>query len=137
MRQPTTALYEDGVKMKQRITADQLQQLTTEQQDKLKEWWMPKFSDLFAFEEYCDEHLFDTEDEDNIKLFNAKIKPFSLPLLSIGQCLSLLEPRVPIIGMKYGEQGLWNLEIWIGEKHRIFIEKEPVDALFEAVKSIL
>ncbi|ODA39313.1 hypothetical protein [Desulfosporosinus sp. BG] len=123
--------------MKQRITADQLQQLTTEQQDKLKEWWKPKFSDLFAFEEYCDEHLFDAEDEENLKLFNVKIKPFSLPLLSIGQCLSLLEPCAPVLGMKYGEHSLWNLEIWIGGDHRIFTEKEPVDALFEAVKFIL
>ena len=123
--------------MKQRITADQLQQLTSQQQDKLKKWWIPKFGDLFVFEEYCDEQLFDAEDEYNINLFNAKIKPLSLPLLSIGQCLSLLKPHIPILGMKHGEHDSWNLEIWIGEKQKIFIEKEPVDALFEAVKLLL
>ena len=136
MRQPQGALW-GWCKMKQRITADQLLQLTTEQRDKLKDWWMPKFSDLFVFEENCDENLFDGEDEVNINFFNAKIKPYGLPLLSIGQCLSLLEPYDPKLGMDQEKIGIWNLEIRIKNEHRLFIEKDPVDALFEAVKSIL
>ncbi|MDP4159304.1 MAG: hypothetical protein Q8911_06005 [Bacillota bacterium] len=123
--------------MKQRITADQLQQLTTEQRDKLKEWWMPRFSDLFIFEDHCDENLFDEEDEVNINFFIAKIKPYGLPLLSIGQCLSLLEPYTPKLGMDHEKYGIWNLEIWFEGKPKKFTKKDPVDALFEAVKSVL
>lgn len=123
--------------MKQRITVDQLQQLTPEQQVKLKEWWMPKFGDLFIFEGYCDENLFDAEDAVNINFFNTKIKPYGLPLLSIGHCLGLLEAYAPKLELDHETLGLWNLEIWIENERRIFKEKDPVDALFGAVLAIL
>jgi hypothetical protein len=123
--------------MKQRISVDQLHQLTKDQRDKLKSWWMPKFSDLFVFEEYCDVNLFDAEDEINIKFFNAKIKPRGLPLLSIGQCMSLLEPYTPRFGMDHERPGLWNLEIRIGNAPKLFVGEHPVDVFFEGVKSIL
>ncbi|WP_088189604.1 hypothetical protein [Desulfosporosinus sp. FKA] len=121
--------------MKQRISTDQIQQLTAQQRDKLKEWWMPSFGDLFVFEDYCDENLFDTEDEININFFNAKIKPFSLPLLSVGQCLSLLAPYNPKLNLE--SNGLWHLEIQVKNDQKIYMEKDPIDVLFQAVKLVI
>ncbi|AFM40680.1 hypothetical protein Desaci_1687 [Desulfosporosinus acidiphilus SJ4] len=123
--------------MKQRITTDQLQQLSMEQRNKLKEWWMPSFGDLFVFEEYCDENLFDSEDEININFFNAKIKPYSLPLLTIGQCFSLLEPYRPNLQKDHVQEDLWTLEIKIDNKSETIIKRDLIDALFEAIKLIL
>ena len=61
--------------MKQRITVDQLQELTEEQKQRLRGWWKPEEGDLVYN-----------------KFFN-EFKQEELPLLDIGQMIELLLNR--------------------------------------------
>ena len=120
--------------MKQRITVNQLHELTPDQQNKLREWWS-------IHRQQGDVFICHGNDFLNGKTFawDGHNKPFNMaiPLVSIGQCLSILERYAPMLGMKHGCYGSWYLEIWTEESHKIFEDKECVDVCFQAVKSIL
>lgn len=105
--------------MKQRITAEQLSELTQEQQARLRDWWQPEDGDW----------IFDTNNHQDYSWCsacwseygpeNSDIKAMALPLLSIGQCFDMVKAPMAI---KYLEK---------------YPTKEPLDALWQAVKEVL
>ncbi len=140
--------------MKHRIDASQLNELTDEQKQKLREWWKPQRFDIFYDfggkrrlivlegelrgnsrvlyygERRVDYVIYHIEGDLNTNL---------LPLLSIGQLIELLESkdeclnitkRTDLEGLGYEIQ-LRHLKYW----H--FQTGELCDALLEAVKEIL
>lgn len=121
--------------MKQRITVEQLNELTDEQKERLREWWKPQTGDWCypvndeGYSDYCDHgivigdvvHDFPHGDFSPISYYSC------LPLLSIGQMIELTESTNII---KYN--GGWALE-----EDAISFHDELCDALWEAVKNIL
>lgn len=144
--------------MKQRISAEDLKQLTPSQQEKLRTWWKPKDGDWFygtyhghrevgewILSPYCVDSGYygaslDPEEE-------AWPNEDTLPLLSIGQCLQILEETIqkhlyddlwahtehsPI------KSGGWEWKWYCGHgDYSQYCSHELIDALWEAVKSIL
>jgi hypothetical protein len=119
--------------MKQMITFEQLQELTEEQKQKLREQWKPESGDMFTDNmkfEYVSyginkygEIIIDGEECDTYN------KDDCLPLLSIGQMIELLVNT----GIKHHDCGwisAWNVDI-------DFEGKELCDALWQAVKAVL
>ncbi len=130
-------VYErNGMVLKQRITANQLADLTHDQQEKLRRLWKPEYGDCFY-------------DELNGEVFYGQVvigydadhyepNMGSLPLLSIGQCIELLQ-----------NEAIWEEDEW----YPILVTKtkpsicinwskpedypELIGALWEAVKEVL
>lgn len=125
-----------GVIMKQRITAEDLQQLTDEQKQRLRIWWKPHAFDIF----------YDSGEKKRRVLLDAEMRGGSmvlfygdrrvdyviyhidgdlnrnlLPLLNIGQMIELLHDRG---GMKPFD--LYD-----------YVADDICDALWEAVKEVL
>jgi len=73
--------------MKQHITKEQLGELTPEQQERLRERWEPQDGDLFI-DGYGDLGIADSGVYDDPPTIPDRD---CLPLLSIGQCIELLE----------------------------------------------
>ena len=125
--------------MKQRISVNELNTLTPEQREKLRELWIPQEADFVVFNGntnncivefvYSDKRFFNLVDgRSSESKFNF------LPLLSVGQCLELL-------GDNWNH--LWNLsskeqeyEVAIGDSMSKRGEN-LCDTLWEAVKSML
>lgn len=87
--------------MKQRITVEQLQELTDEQQQKLRDWWKPETGDvcingntIILFEHGCSYFgvniSWNTDYNYNYPSLET-VKEHCIPLLSIGQMIELLE----------------------------------------------
>jgi hypothetical protein len=109
--------------MKQRITIDQLQELTEEQQQRLEEWWKPEEGDLVYN-----------------KFFN-EFKQEELPLLDIGQMIELLRDTRPKVNIYFS--GSLGNEITIpfdkipSLVSAIAKESDICDCLWSAVKQVL
>jgi len=117
--------------MRQRITVENLKELSPEQQEKLMVWWLAqeenegdwyynsrlRIKTKIVF--YCesDHYLSQIPDE------------HCLPLLSIGQCIGLLDKDIDVIN--FMPKG------YIIECHPRFESKELIDALWQAVKELL
>jgi hypothetical protein len=114
--------------MKRRITTDDLNELTPEQKERLKEWWKPEGGDFY----YRDipkcgtgDMLLTYDARANSILINPK--EFKIPALDIGQMIEFLN------------------EEWIEELYSVdyghemckTYDGEICDALWEAVKTIL
>lgn len=71
--------------MKQVISSGQLRELTPEQQEKLRKWWIPQIGDVFMCtgNEFLEGKIFSCDGD------NRPIS-LSLPLLSIGQMIELI-----------------------------------------------
>lgn len=113
--------------MKQRITVEQLNELTEEQKEKLREWWEPADGDVFFRNgrvQVCDEGYY--HDKENC-----------YPLLSTGQMIELLLSHKEIdfmydAGFSYIKDT--DIELaWNGMNNGA----ELCDALWEAVKATL
>ena len=134
-----------GEIMKQRIDVSQLQELNPEQQDRLREWWRPEKYHLFVVgkgksvytvksfkgDKICDGERVNRKRDgyynDLSKQASYKYKANCLPLLSIGQCIELL-----------AEKDMIHLEsVFAKVSHGILSPDEILDALFEALKSVL
>jgi len=126
--------------MKQRTSPEQLKELTGEQQERLRDWWTPKWGDI----------VIDTRG--NIALLsNLDIarqdkrgqverdfqKSYCLPLLPIGQMVELLIEKYGRFYASYDyispESKRWDL-CWPGV---FFQNEELADALWEVVKEVL
>mgnify|MGYP003593115858 CR=1 FL=1 len=116
--------------MKQRITVEQLQELTQEQQERIREWWKPAEGDWYygriapwrnEYRELC-----------NYDSGNLGPEPGTddLPLLSIGQCIELLEDK-EIDWLEEIAHGGYDGEIFRSYGGQL------IDALWEAVKKAL
>ncbi|MHB8122605.1 MAG: hypothetical protein ACYDG4_10670 [Desulfuromonadaceae bacterium] len=109
--------------MKQHISIDQLQELTQEQREALRELWRPELGDVFIIPENGEEiHAVDRS-----WLLIIRNDPRFLPLLSVGQCIELL-----------AEKDLLQLQsiftrICIG----ILPADELINVLWQAVKAVL
>ena len=144
--------------MKQRITVDDLQQLTDEQKQKLREWWKPEDGDWFYGSYGADENGFVAEQDEwqeyiltpycvdsghygpSLHECGAKPDVNAIPLLSIGQMIELLQDRKLEIHAPTKINSWWR--VWYSSH----INPAPLtkrkadnlcDALFEAVKEIL
>lgn len=156
--------------MKQRITPEQLQELSQEQRERLREWWQPRMRDgdwfygtyggrdevdKWMISPYCvDSGVYGSgscPDEDSMPDKDA------LPLLSIGQCIELLQSKdkngeywligkiecrpynggKPMPGtvswvIHMIKQGTFEVKVF-DQCH----SRELIDAFFEAVKVVL
>lgn len=115
--------------MKRRITVEQLQELTEEQKQKLRELWKPQVNDVAVF---IDDDSYD----------KALTKRWLLPLLDIGQMIGLLmEKKMATERLEIeSPRGLINTyTVWYGngdfpEKYEA---KELCDCLWEAIRELL
>ena len=118
--------------MKQRISTDQLQQLTPGQQDKLRSWWQPSYGDVYGCFTVDGEWL-------QAVICRESQVPMSdeFPLLSIGQMLQLIDPKEETIFtmMKYiaAEPQIYKVSVDGTE----YFGDSMCDCLWQAVKEIL
>jgi hypothetical protein len=123
--------------MKQRITIEQLNELTDEQKKRLREWWKPQEGDFIISDKDSRIRIIGKPNNNSATQFFPRalngyecdiiILKTCLPLLSIGQMIELTESTNII---KYN--GGWALDDDAVEFH-----DELCDALWEAVKQIL
>ena len=113
--------------MKQRITFEQLDELDKEQLTRLRERWRPQKGDWYYYPAIKHSDVINTSLARDLE----HIKKDHFPLLSIGQCIELLE-----------EKRGWE---WInalvaptyGATIDLYYEGELVDALWKAVKEVI
>lgn len=112
--------------MKQRITIEQLNELSNEQKERLREWWKPQYGDGYFYPK--------VNSTGNVpngyrtwELGDMKTRAF--PLLSIGQMIEII--RKESFGLEITDGGdHWYIE----GRHDT---PELCDALWEAVKATL
>lgn len=124
--------------MKQRISAEDLAELTPEQQERLREWWTPEVGDYIVHDTQGIGCLFGDVD--------IMDKTHMLPRLSIGQCIELLKDKTNEQSFGYndswcfwtvnvGNRGVGNMIEGCAGKQ--FSTAELIDALFATVKEVL
>lgn len=134
--------------MKQRITVEQLKQLTLEQQKKLRDWWKPHKWDVYINFEEGHTALF-TFANCLLNIENGKLisitglslsKSSTYPLFSIGQCIEFLREYDLDIHDNWNEIGKWSIILnksinnyWIEE----ISSEELIDALWETMLKVL
>lgn len=141
--------------MRQQLTAEDLSQLTPEQQDKLRAWWKPEEWDMCIYhDEVCPVFMIDENYEyrgkrgvylwlDDVGSGNPPVlKDECLPILGIGQLIQLLESYDKclnvtnvILGDEYGNKFTW--EVKLRHLGKYIYKEELVDALWQVVKEIL
>lgn len=133
--------------MKQRITVEQLNELTEEQKARLREWWQPEEGDIifapsneYVGPLYDDNEYFRYDHTKTIWGYgfpDSRIKRAMYPLLSIGQCIALLGEKVndiiPPWSPHNSEPNEW--QVYSGDG--FWDSNELIDALWEAVKAVL
>lgn len=105
--------------MKQQITAEQLEMLTQDQKEELREWWIKFFKSLYPYDET-----------------QEKIDRITFPLLTIGQMIAFLDDHV-------SDWKIYPFEDYDGVTHKSlyyvhgqsqkFGRRDLCDALWEAV----
>jgi hypothetical protein len=118
--------------MKQRITVEQLDELSLNQQNNLYKWWAPKAR-------IGDESISVFEDGKYVREFG--------PLLTIGQCIELLQEKAPRLLIGYTDEwdvGFCTDEVPYLECANPFNQdaldkhyQELIDALWDALKVVL
>lgn len=108
--------------MIQRITAAHLQQLSKEQEDKLRQQWIPEEGEYILF----------SGQEEMIYYMGGFQKEKALPLLTIGQMLAYLQQYDSSIRIdKISNE-------WLIKTSSLEVKaRELCDALWQAVKSVL
>lgn len=130
--------------MKQRITAEDLQQLTDAQKQKLREWWKPEMGDMcingniiILFKHGCSYfgvNIAWNNDYNYNYPSLEMVKKYCLPLLSIGQMIELLLERY---GNSQCDICCQNTLSYVNNGNSLMHNRELCDALWEAVKQIL
>ena len=122
--------------MKQRISAEDLAELTPEQQERLREWWTPEVGDYIVHDTQGIGCLFGDVD--------IMDKTHMLPRLSIGQCIELLKSRWTDrvnISESLGKYRVQTINAVVQNhayiKERVYVADELIDALFATVKEVL
>lgn len=108
--------------MKQHISVEQLQQLTEEQQQRLRELWKPKRFDV----------SYDGENARSLNFGDYNANKTESPLLNIGQMIELLRMKSP--------DKLKDIFFYMAyeiEDDEIQNVDDICDQLWEAIKSIL
>lgn len=134
--------------MKQRITIEQLNELTDEQMKRLREWWYPnnvrlydqyairyKYDDVMRFEPaiYLGDYF---RSEKPSTIFDDVRVGEALPLLSIGQMIEFIHFKRKRISIDTSEFG-WEVVARTGDEASASIQEELCDALWETVKRII
>ena len=123
--------------MKRRITPDQLQELTRDQQKILRERWKPETGDK----------IFNLVDGDSFFICLPEESKLVIPLLDIGQMIEILHGNYPDLDL-YTLTNCAGASVWKGigkfdgykaeSDERIgFDVNELCDALWNAVKDVL
>ena len=119
--------------MRQHISANQLQELNPEQQDKLREWWSIHQQQGDVFICLGNDFL-----SGKVFAWDGHNKPFKLavPLLSVGQCIELLDPKEEAIFtmMKYIASEPQIYEVNVGGTE--YYGDSMCDCLWQAVKEV-
>ena len=127
--------------MKQVITAEQLQELSEEQKERLRDWWEVQEGDRF-FAKGLWEDIAGKSGPGCVENFDCEglsyKKENCLPLLSVGQCIELLHGKfAETISIEYSKH--WDQ--WFVSSDRTDEPEteagEIIDALWEAVKAVL
>lgn len=135
--------------MKQNISVKQLQELTDEQKERLRKWWKPGKGDRYVTYTFKHTKIIKELGGENGGIYDiyGKRTPDGvpcLPLLSVGQCIELLEAKDPgswsICCSKSGgwyitSSNLYAPKYYIADGGKDF--EEIIDALWEAVKAVL
>ena len=121
--------------MKQRITVEQIKELTKEQGNKLRTLWNPQAGDYM----YLRSGKVLIVEEGTDLLRNKSIYQHRLPLLSMGQMIEILESKDQCLNItKKTDLEGWGYEIQLRQiDYYKFSTGELCDALFEAVKTVL
>lgn len=115
---------------KRRISIEQLQELTAEQQQKLREWWEPQNGDYYSYTYYCISTQY--KEENCIGVYDKKYPiENALPLLDIGQMIELL--GINMVSCVQYVTPAWVVHFNAKE----YGDVELADALWEAVKQVL
>jgi hypothetical protein len=111
--------------VKQRITIEDLQQLSPEQQERLRKWWRPEPGDISL----------SPQGIEKVYVGDITQKDRNTPLLSIGQCIELAyycNSKSPLhIPMRGEKENPKTFYMTCGD------DVEIIDALFAAVKEVL
>ena len=144
------------INLKQRITPEQLAELSDEQRERLRDWWKPQaggfvvinwkqdYIGMFLVIHVYPEHVLVGGMADEVKFEKDKV----LPLLSIGQMVELLSQRRPVDISFLTNEKTWDVMVLNdyspkGEEGAYWGDgpdwerDELVDALWEAVKEVL
>jgi hypothetical protein len=128
--------------MKRRITIEQIQELTDEQQENLRDGWKPEAGEHVFCEKNGKEHIIIHVDDGEIKVLPFTdwplgilndVENYCLPLLDIGQMIELLGDS--FAGIKRWTNTRTTFDVYY--KTRAVEDIELCDALWEAVKGIL
>lgn len=145
--------------MKQRISVEDLQQLTEEQKERLREWWKPQEGDWFfgthgggRNHQYCGPEQYVwilSPYQVDSGVYGASLEESppdegALPLLSIGQLIELLDEKdCGRWEMRCSKAKCWHIasnnlyepDFVVTDNGHDF--DELIDALWEAVKQVL
>lgn len=132
--------------MKQRITVEQLNELTEGQRENLREWWKPRAGDYFEAltSNPLNRVINEVNSGGNWLDTNGMgwMKQDCLPLLSIGQCIEFLNDRTAEQPLGYNDAGCF-YTVQIGPRGAgegigsQYVGEELIDALWSAVKASL
>lgn len=148
--------------MKQNISIEQISELSDEQKERLREWWVPDWGDKFFLlgrteleEDIVTGSRRNTTDMETPRYVEGTDRIFSLiddwifdkvdclPLLSIGQMTHFLYEETNDWGIHYNDSGVfftvylsWNMET-ARMSGKVYSSDDLVDALWEAVKKVL
>jgi hypothetical protein len=117
--------------MKQRITIEQLNKLTHEQKERLREWWNPNVGDFILLTNGEEFVLSFTPPE---HLYNTYKLEGNLPLLSIGQMIEFIQEKKPLKSISKARFDKWTVNI---ETSTLGYKDELCDSLWETMTRIL
>jgi hypothetical protein len=114
----------DGERVKQKITIEQLSELSTAQKEKFHDQW------------------FDERDLSDALRVTVDVDDIALPQMNIGQMIEYLYDNTQDFGIHYNDSGVcfyvylsWSMDT--ASPDRIWMKDELCDALWEAVKHTL
>ena len=131
--------------MKQRISAEDVLQLTPEQQEKLKGWWKPQEWDLALISPSWGSTigLFMGFGGENLHFHNVSSVPKNtcLPLLSISQMIELLQDNIRDIRRDPDDENsiqIYKDGVWGRKSYYVsLLNNDICNNLWQAVKQIL
>ena len=119
--------------MKQRITVEQLNELSEEQKARLWELWQPSEGDTVLVNRGILKNYVITFSEDCLSNFPQKPIGY-VPLLNIGQMIEIIKDKLSSIHFHGGNV---IVSFYHASVEKQFIKDNLCDALCEAVKAIL
>jgi hypothetical protein len=139
--------------MKQCITIEQLKELDEYQINRLREWWFPVKGDKIAGHWLSKNDFIELQELGFVREIDSKgsvtgngfilwNKNNLLPLLSVGQCISIIKDYTLVEGWNFeginiGENNDVKLYNTQGERFLIFPTIQLIDTLWNAVKIVL